>query len=88
MKHESDGNTNCNWYTRYSYQMFDTRTGRFGNNRRSRDYPHKSIVEIGQNSEKSLGELRKLAVIQTPVIKPLAYADVKISKKRKRMNYN
>ena len=31
------------------------------------DHPNYSIIEIGQNTEKSLGDLRRLAVTQTPV---------------------
>ena len=33
----------------------------------SGDNPNCSIVEIGQNTEKSPGDLRKLAVTQTPI---------------------
>ena len=33
----------------------------------SEDHPNHSIVEIGQNTEKILGELRRLAVVQTLV---------------------
>ena len=33
----------------------------------SRDHPNFSIIEIGQNTEKSPGELRKLAAPLTPV---------------------
>ena len=32
-----------------------------------RDYPNGSITENGQNAEKSPGDLRRLAVTQTPV---------------------
>ena len=32
----------------------------------SRDYPDNSIIKIGQNTEKSPGDLRRLAVTQTP----------------------
>ena len=32
----------------------------------SRDHPHKSIVKIGQNTEKSSRDLRKLVNTQTP----------------------
>ena len=35
--------------------------------RTGRDYPNDSITENGQNTEKSPGELRRLAVTQTPV---------------------
>ena len=43
------------------------------------DYPNDSITENGQNTEKSPGDLRRLAVTQTPV-KKSAYTDVKNSK--------
>ena len=33
-----------------------------GNRRTNRDHPNYSIVEIGQNIEKSLGDLKRLAV--------------------------
>ena len=33
----------------------------------SGDHPNYNIIENGQNTEKSFGELRGLAVIQTPV---------------------
>ena len=35
--------------------------------RMSEDHPNYSIIEIGQNTEKSPGELKRLAVTQTPV---------------------
>ena len=35
----------------------------------SGDYPNHSIIEIGQNTEKSPGDLGRLAVSQTPVWK-------------------
>ena len=44
-----------------------TRTGGLGNKRTSGDYPNYSIIENGQNTEKSPGDLRRLAVTQTPV---------------------
>ena len=31
------------------------------------DHPNNNIIENGQNTEKSSGDLRKLAVTQTPV---------------------
>ena len=58
MKHESDGDTNCNWRARYSHQ----RTGGLGNKRTSGDHSNYSIVEIGQNTKKRPGDSRKLAV--------------------------
>ena len=43
------------------------RSGSVGNRRKNRDHPNYSIVEIGQNTEKSPGNLRRLTVTQTPV---------------------
>ena len=67
MKHESDGNTNCNWCTRYSHQRIDTGTAELGNKRTSGDNPNYSIIKIDQNTEKSPVNLRKVVVTQTPV---------------------
>ena len=44
-----------------------TETGRLGNKRLRGDHLNYSIVEIGQNTEKNLGDLRRLAVTYTPV---------------------
>ena len=66
MEYESDGDSNCNWCSWYSHQRNDTKTGGFGNQITSGDDQNNSIIEIGQITEKSLGDLRKLAVIQIP----------------------
>ena len=50
-----------------SHQRIGTGTGRLGNKRTSGDHPNYRIVEIGQNTKKSPGDLRRLAVTQTPV---------------------
>ena len=42
-------------------------TGGLESWRTSRDHPNDSIIENGQNTEKSSGDLRRLAVTQTPV---------------------
>ena len=42
-------------------QKISTETGGLGNKRASREYPNYSIVEIDQNTEKSPGDLRRLA---------------------------
>ena len=39
----------------------------FGSWRPSGDHPNQSIIENGENTEKSPGDLRRLAVTQTPV---------------------
>ena len=43
------------------------RPGGLGSWRTGRDYPNDSITENGQNTEKSPGDLRRLAVTQTAV---------------------
>ena len=50
-----------------SHQKIGIGTGRFGNKRTSGDHPNYSIIKIGQNTEKSPEDLRRLAVTQTPV---------------------
>ena len=67
MKHKSDGDTSCNWYTRYSHQRIGTETKRFENKRTSGDHLNNSIVQISQNTKKSPRDLRRLIVTQTPV---------------------
>ena len=42
-------------------------TGRVGNQRTSGDHPDYSIITIGQNTEKSPGNRRRLTVAKTPV---------------------
>ena len=41
--------------------------GVLGSWRTSGDHPNNSIIDNGQNTEKSPGDLRRLAVTQTPV---------------------
>ena len=40
---------------------------RIGNRSTYRDHPNYSIINIGQNTKKSPGDLKRLAVTQTPV---------------------
>ena len=68
MEHEDDGDTNCNLCTRYSHQMFGTGTGGLENKRMSGDHLNHRIIKISQNTEKCPGDLRRLAVTQTPLI--------------------
>ena len=67
MEHENDGDTNCNWCAQYSHQRIGKGSGRVGNKNTSRDHPNDSTVKISQNTEKSPGDLRRLAIAQTPV---------------------
>ena len=41
--------------------------GRFGNKRKSGDYPDFSIIKMGQNTERSPRDLRRLALTQIQV---------------------
>ena len=56
-------------------------TGGISNKRTSGETPNYSIGEIGQNTEKSRGDLRRLAVAQTSVKKKSANADGKNSQR-------
>ena len=67
VEHESDSDSNCNWCTRYNHQGIGTGTGEFGNKRTSGDQPNYSIVMIDQNTEKSRGDLKILALTETLV---------------------
>ena len=60
MEHESDGDTNCIWPTLYSHLMIDTGTEGLGNKSTIGDHPKYSILKIGQNFKKNLGDLRRL----------------------------
>ena len=67
MEHKSDSNTNCDWYATYSRQRINARIGGLGNKRTRGHHPNDSIVEIGQNTEKSPGDLRRVVVTHTLV---------------------
>ena len=67
VEHESDDDTNCNWCSWYSHQRIGRGTGGLGNKRTSKDYPKYGFIKIGQSTEKSPGDLRRLVVTQTPV---------------------
>ena len=56
-----------NWCARCSHQKIDTDTGRLDKKRTSVHHPNCSIVEIGQNTKKSPGDLWKLAITHTPM---------------------
>ena len=67
MEHESVDYTNCNRCSWHSHQRIATGTGELWKNRTSGDHPNYCIIELGQNTEKSPGDLRRLVVTQTPV---------------------
>ena len=67
MEHAGDNYTNCNWCVWNSDKRITKGTGGLGSWRMGGDHPNGSTVENGQNTEKSPGDLRRLAVAQTPV---------------------
>ena len=64
MGRERDCDSNYNWRALYSHKKINAGTGGLKNKRTSGDHPNNSIVE---NTKKSPEDLRRLAVIQTPV---------------------
>ena len=77
--HESDVYTNYNWCSSNSHQRISKRTRGLENNRTSGEHPNYYITEIGENTEKSPGDLRRLDVTRTLNERPSALADVKNS---------
>ena len=67
MEYEGDCDTNYNWCTWNNTQRISKGAGGVRNQRMSLDHPNHSIVEVGQNTEKSPGDIRRLTFIQTPV---------------------
>ena len=82
MEHESDWDTNFNWYVWNDTERFGDRAGRVRMEGRTEVIPNYSIVLFSQNTKKSPGDLRKFAVTQTPM-ENSANADVKNSSKSK-----
>ena len=66
MEHEGDGNTNSNWCARNNTQSQGKGTGRFRNWKTIEYHPKYSIVKIGQDIEKSPGDLRKTCCHSDP----------------------
>ena len=67
MEHESNDCAYCDWCVRHNDLRIIKRPGGHGSWRTGRDYPNDSISKNGQNPETSPGDLRRLAVTQTPV---------------------
>ena len=67
MEHKGDGEDNCNWCTRNNLKRIGKGTGGLGNKRTSGDHPVYSTIKIVQNTEKSPGEIKRIAVNQTQV---------------------
>ena len=64
MEHEGDDYTKRDWCFWYSHQKIIKGTGGLGGWRTSGDHPNYGIIENGQNTEKSPGDLRRLVVTQ------------------------
>ena len=86
MEHENDNYTNRDWCFWYNHQRNIKGTEGLGNKRTSGDHPNYYIIENGENTEKSPGDLRRLAVTQSE--RPSALADVKNSQGVNDNNYN
>ena len=69
MEHEGAGDTNCYWSTWNNPERIGKGTGRLRSQKISRDYPDFGINKIGQNTEESPGDLRRLVLTQTSVRK-------------------
>ena len=54
---EGNGDTNCSWN---DLSGFDKGAGSVENQKMGRDHPNYSIIKIGQNTEKSPGDLLSL----------------------------
>ena len=67
MEQADDNYTNCNWCVWNSNKRITKGTGGLGIWRTSGDHPNYYFIEKDQNTEKSPGDLRRLAVTQTPV---------------------
>ena len=65
-EHAGDNYTNCNWCIWNSNLRNTKGTGELGTWRTSGEHPNYSSIENDQNSEKSPGDVRRLAVSQTP----------------------
>ena len=65
MEHEGDDYTNRDWWFLYSLQRIIKGTEELRGWKTSGDHPNYSIIENGQNTEKSPRDLRRLAVTQT-----------------------
>ena len=64
---ESDDYSNFKWCSWYSHRRVGTGIGGLGNKMTNEDHPNYCIIEIGKNTEKSPGDMRRLGVTQTPV---------------------
>ena len=69
-EHESDDYNNSSWCSWYSHQRIGKRIRGLENKRTSETLRNYNVAEIGQNTEKSPGDLKRLAITQTQVKNP------------------
>ena len=67
MENENNGDTSFIQCAQYGHQRISKGPERIGNKNTSGDHPNYILIKIGQNTEKSPGDLKKLDVTQTPV---------------------
>ena len=67
MEHESKYYANCDWCVGHNNLRIVEGPGGLGSRRMGGDYPNDSIAKNGQNPGTCPGDLRRLAVTQTPV---------------------
>ena len=84
MKHEGGCETNCSCCVRNNPQGLRKWAGMVENQKISRDHSNNSIVKIGQNTQKSPGDLRRFVVSQNPIKDHLLTLVWKIRKERER----
>ena len=65
------------------HKKIGERTGRLRNQKTCRDHLDYSIIKIGQKTEKSPGDLKKICCHSNSSEKPSAYAGVKNSQRSK-----
>ena len=67
MEHEGDNSTYRDWCFWYNHRRIIKGTGGIGGWRTRGGHLKNNIIENGQNTEKSPGDLRRLVVSPTPV---------------------
>ena len=67
MEYEGYSGTNFRWFTWKNPQRINKGTWRLRNQWASRDLADDGMIKIGQNTKKSPGDLKKLAITQIPV---------------------
>ena len=67
MEYKCDNYTNRDWCFWYRHQRIIKGTVELGDRWTSGDFPNYNIIENGKNTEKSPGDLKRLAITQTPV---------------------